>query len=89
MAQSISTYLSATAMQQGPIPELYLKLYPLLSKARPWAEELLSFAARAHGVGRDFVRLYHPRGLGNKREKRSKAWTLSFGKGLAKHLSTP
>lgn len=79
VAQGISTCLSATATQEGPTPELYLKLCPLLSRVRPWAEQSLSFASRARGLGRGFVRLYHPHGpwgARGKREARLGLWPL-------------
>lgn len=85
-AQGISTGLSATAVCQIPTSELYLKLCPLLSRGRPWAEQLLSFASRACSLGRDFVRLYNSHGPWEIRGKRSKTWTLSLGKDLVTHL---
>lgn len=70
VAQGISACLSGVAMHQGPTPKLYLKLCPLLSRARLSTEESLSFAFRVQGLGRDFLRLYHPHGPWGTRRKR-------------------
>lgn len=42
----------------------------------PWAEQPSSFASRALGLGRDFVRLNHPHGLWGTRRKREARFGL-------------
>lgn len=79
-SQRISTFLSSTAVCQAPTPELYLRLCPLLSWARPWAEQLLSFASRACSLGRVCEVILCPWTTENKREEKHELDSVSWKK---------